>query len=72
MSEKYDDFCEKVKWLSFRMCEYMGHPAEEEVILSDGQTFIQKYWLDYEHMVREWLIMEAFSKLRNEYWTKDI
>lgn len=68
----YEEFCDKVRFLSFKMCEQLGHPAEEEITLLSGEKYTQKYWCRYEFMIREWLVDEAFRKMRNEYWTKDI
>jgi len=53
------------------MCELLGQPPEEEITLDNGKPFIQKNWLYYEHDVRQWFILEAFRKVREEFWNED-
>jgi hypothetical protein len=37
----------------------------------EGQNFIQKNWINYEQMIRQWLVQEAFNRVRSEYWNEE-
>jgi hypothetical protein len=54
-------FEDNVKQLCYRICKELG---QEPIHSKHGA----EYWRDYERMVTDWLVTEAFSKVRGQYW----
>ena len=47
-------FDDNVKQLCVKVCKELGR----------GDV----YWADYRGMVEDWLVTEAFSRVRSQYW----
>ncbi len=59
MTNSFDD---KVKFFCKEMCEELGLDSQ------DSYPGWMSYWEEFKPMVRDWLINEAFSKVRGRYW----
>ncbi|HYT40713.1 MAG TPA: hypothetical protein VEP90_00075 [Methylomirabilota bacterium] len=59
MTNSFDD---KVKFFCKEMCEELGLDSR------DSYPGWMSYWEEFKPMVRDWLINEAFSKVRGRYW----
>ncbi|HYT45123.1 MAG TPA: hypothetical protein VEP90_22540 [Methylomirabilota bacterium] len=58
---------EKVEFFCREMCKELNidpdAPSEYR-----GYGFVNEKWEDFKPIVRDWLITEAFSKIRTQYW----
>lgn len=65
------DFDQEVEKLCRRMCEELGlnsEPIGEN--RCTGYEYSYLGWRRFEKLIIDWLEMEAFNKVRSEYWNE--
>lgn len=60
-------FNDNVKALCIKISEEIGEDPYVNIATGKGAPFWN--WQKHESMVRDWLVTEAFSKVRSKYWS---
>jgi hypothetical protein len=61
MEQGVTTFDQSIEFICRKICEELGQEAEEKI---DGY----EKWKYHQNSVRQWLIDEAFRKVRQDYW----
>lgn len=59
------DFDVEVEKLSRKMCEELGTNPEPDF---SNKLFPKPGWRKYENLIRDWLEMEVFNRIRRDHW----
>jgi hypothetical protein len=63
---------QQVEFFCRQICDELGMPQEEEVLCEySKEPFTRKNWMPFQRFVEDWLVTEAFRKVRSKYWDSE-